>query len=112
MRVLHRRIFCSENDVFSVQHRYHLQLWKVFGNFSDGFGSLHNIIYVVYFRSYIFFYEVLITLKFDRTVAADSLMVVAWDGTVEGIYADIQDSVIECRVFKYDFVYRTEFILS
>ena len=111
MRVLHRRIFCSENDVFSVQHRYDLQQGKILRNFSDGFGSLHNIIYVVYFRSYVLFYQVLITLKLYRAVATDGLVVVAWDGAVECVYADVQNSVIQCWILKYDLVYRTEFIL-
>ena len=111
MRILHRRIFCSENDVFSVQHRYDLQLRKVFGNFSDGFGSLHNIIYVVYFRSYVLFYQVLITLKLYRAVTTDGLVVVAWDGAVECVYADVENPVIQFRIFQYDLVYRTEFIL-
>ena len=46
-------------------------------------------------RSQIFVYKVLIALEFNRTVTSDCLMMVAWDGAVERVYAQIKHPIIK-----------------
>ena len=111
MGVYYRRVFISQDYIFSVQHGNNLQLRQIFRNLGYGGSLSHNIVNLSYFRRNIALNKILISLELDRTVAADCLVVVARDRTVECIYAQIENPVIRIGVFKYDPVHRSQFVL-
>ena len=65
----------------------------------------------MYFSCDVSFYEVLVALELDRTVSADGLVVVARDGAVEGVHADVQNPVVQVLVFEDHLVHRSRLIL-
>ena len=111
MGVHYRRIFATEDDVLSVQHGNHLQLRHVLLHLTHCLGVFDDIIEMMYFSCDVSFYEVLVALELDRTVSADGLVVVARDGAVEGVHADVQNPVVQVLVFEDHLVHRSRLIL-
>ena len=112
MPVDNRRIFRSENQIFSVESRSHLHEWKAVCNLLHSGGISDDIECLADFRCDIPFDKVLIALHLHRAVATYGLVVVAWNRVIECIHAQVKHSVVRILVLENKVIYRSWFILG
>ena len=68
--------------------------------------------YGTYFRGQISVDKVLIALEFNRTVTTDCLVMIARNGAVESVHAQIEHTIVRISILKDDFIHRTRFIMG